>query len=252
LGKILLIPIHYTFAQNLALLISTKIQEVTPIKLILLGLSLVNLLIIIVLFFKKDNRYVKFLIFMMVFPILLTILFSYLIFSIFGLRSILIFSIPFYLLIGKSISSHKQLVKIYLIFSLIAIISTLFFFIKKPLNEFDYFLLSNMKQNDLILHSEITSFYYFSYKHPEFYNRAAINSLYTNEITMRTLGYNPVNINSLYGQSFWLIEVIPSPLHEKLVFELKNNLKKTHQVTQTKLFDNMTIYRYQPNSDNKN
>jgi len=246
LTKAFLIPIHYTFAQNLALLMSTKTIDLNLSKLLLLGLALVNSLIVILIFSKKQERYTKFLVFIMILPILLVILFSYLIFSVFGLRSILIFSIPFYLLIGKRLGYYKQLIKKYLIFSIIVVLFTSFFFIKKPQNELDLFLISNMNQDDIILHSEITSFYYFAYKFPQYKHFAAIDSLYTNKITKILLGYLQLDQSVLNSNSFWLIKRVNSPLHEDLLNQFQNKIEKTHKIKTEYNFGEVKISKYKP------
>jgi len=109
LEKIFLIPIQYTFAQNLALLMGSKILEITPFKGMLLGLSITNLLILIFLPFQKLKQSEKFLLIMLIAPIVLVIIFSAFVFSVFGLRSVLIFSIPFYFLIGSFLIRYKKL-----------------------------------------------------------------------------------------------------------------------------------------------
>lgn len=244
LEKIFLIPIQYTFAQNLALLMGSKILEITPFKGMLLGLSITNLLILIFLPFQKLKQSEKFLLIMLITPIVLVIIFSAFVFSVFGLRSVLIFSIPFYFLIGSVLIRYKKLIKIYLLFSVIVILSTLFFFIKRAPDELELFVRSNIKKDTIILHSEITTFYFFSYKTPQYKQYAAIDSLYTNQITKDLLDYSQADQNTLNSSNFWLIEILNSPLHEGLINQFKMEVQKTHTIGIEKEFPNVKIYEF--------
>lgn len=244
LEKIFLIPIQYTFAQNLALLMGSKILEITPFKGMLLGLSITNLLILIFLPFQKLKQSEKFLLIMLIAPIVLVIIFSAFVFSVFGLRSVLIFSIPFYFLIGSFLIRYKKLIKIYLLFSVLVILSTLFFFIKRAPDELELFVRSNIKKDTIILHSEITTFYFFSYKTLQYKHYAAIDSLYTNQITKDLLDYSQADQNTLNSSNFWLIEILNSPLHEGLINQFKMEVQKTHTIGIEKEFPNVKIYEF--------
>ena len=245
LQKILLIPISYTFAQDLALILGKKILEINLVKLLLLGLSIVNIAILISLFFKKLGKSDKFLTFMLVTPIIMVIIFSALILPVLGLRSILIFSIPFYLLIGRVLAKNERLIFIYLFLSLIIIFFTLSFFIRRPMDPLDFFLSNNITGKQTILHTEITTFLYFSYKFPQFEHEAAIDSLYTPQITKSILKFNPIDPVTLNNKSFWLIEVLPSPLHKNQVAQFKLNMLKTHKNVFEKNFGDIEIYDFE-------
>ena len=49
---------------------------------------------------------------------------------------------------------------------------------------------------------------------PQLDHRAAIDSLYMNQINKTVLGFIPTELSKLKDKEFWLIEVIPSPLHK--------------------------------------
>jgi len=245
LQKILFIPISYTFAQNLALMLGSRILEINLVKLMLLGLSFVNIAILLSLFFKKLEKNDKFLIFMLVTPLSIVIVFSTLILPVLGLRSILIFSIPFYLLIGKALAKTIRLQLVYVILCLITVFATLVFFVRRPMDNLDFFLSKNVSSQQIILHTEMTTFLYFSYKFPQFRNEAAIDSLYTPQITKSILKFNPIDPVTLNNKSFWLIEVLSSPLHKNQVTQFKTNIERTHKNVFEKNFGDVQIYDFE-------
>ena len=245
LQKIFLIPISYTFPQNLALVLGSRILEINLVKLTLAGFSLVNIIVLLSLFLKKLKGNDKLLTVMLVAPIIMVIAFSVLILPVLGLRSILIFSIPFYLLIGRMLAKNERLIFIYLLLGLITIFSTLIFFIRRPMDPLDFFLSNNIKGEQTILHTEITTFLYFSYKFPKFKHQAAIDSLYTPQITKSILKFNPIDPVTLNNKSFWLIEVLPSPLHKDQVVQFKSNIERTHKNVFEKNFGDVEIYDFE-------
>lgn len=245
LQKIFLIPIHFSFAQNLAFMLSPKLLKINLPKLMLLSLSLLNIILFLSIFLKKIKNNEQFLLFFLAIPITFTIIFSVLVLPVLGLRSVLIFSIPFYILIARAIETNWKLKLLFLSLSLAAIFSTSIFFARKPQDPVDSFLLTNVKKNETILHSEVTTFLYFSYKYPQFKHLAAINSLYTPVLTQSVLGYRPVDVPSLDRKSFWLIEILPSPLHKNLIADFKANISRTHKKVLEKNFGDVELYNFE-------
>lgn len=243
--KILLIPIHYTFAQDLALMMENDILKVSFVKLILLGFSLINITFLLHFLTTKTNKEGKLLTLMLFLPMIFVIIFSFLVFSVLGLRSILIFSIPFYILLGRAVVNKGKILFIYLLFSTVAVFLTLIFFIQKPPNSLDTYLSKIKDYQEPILHTEITTFLYYSYKYPQLHNKAAIDSLYTPAKTKTVFGYVPVNPNDLKDKSFWLIEVLLSPLHRDKVANFKTYILKSHYKSSEEIFGNVAIYKYE-------
>ncbi|KKQ89326.1 MAG: hypothetical protein UT12_C0016G0003 [Candidatus Curtissbacteria bacterium GW2011_GWC2_38_9] len=246
LQKIFLIPVHYTFPLNLAIAINPEILSINNLKIMLLGFSLVNIGLLAFTFTGRLKKNEQFLTIMLIIPILITIIFSIMVFSVFGLRSILIFSIPFYLFIGISIAKNGFLKNVYVIVSIITILSTLIFFAKKPSSAVDSFVFNNVNLKQPILHTEMTTFYYYSYKMPQLDHRAAIDSLYMNQINKTVLGFIPTELSKLKDKEFWLIEVIPSPLHKNQAVQFKSCVGKTHNQTLLQKFSDVNIIKYEP------
>ena len=109
----------------------------------------------------------------------------------------------------------------------------------------DFFLSNNIKGEQTILHTEITTFLHFSYKFPKFKHQAAIDSLYTPQITKSILKFNPIDPVTLNNKSFWLIEVLPSPLHKDQVVQFKSNIERTHKNVFEKNFGDVEIYDFE-------
>jgi len=192
---------------------------------------------------KRDE---KFLYLLISEPIVLIFAFSYFFFSVFGLRSLLIFSIPFYLIIALTLTKRGKLAIVYVSLSLIVVLATSISFVRKPPDEVSSFISTNIKEGQTILHTEFTTFDYFSYVMPNYVHKAAIDSVYINQITKDLSGFKPVQIKDLKGKNFWLVEVPFSPFHQKQIAQFKNQLQDTHKVVLIKRFGNLNIYDFEP------
>ena len=243
--KIISIPISYTFPLNLTQLTDLFPKlELNLTNLLLLILSLFATMLVILSIKVKNNKKNIFLILTMLEPVLIVIIFSILVKSVFGLRSLLIFSIPFYLLLGRFLIISKKISFTYIILSLITIFSTLIFIIKKPIPGLDLFIEHNVKPEEMIIHTEVTTYTYFTYFLPQVKQLAAIDSLYTNNINKKLLGYQPIEARSLDDKNFWVLEV-PSEIHKNLVDQFKSTISKTHNLVLVRNFDEVIFSRYE-------
>ena len=81
---------------------------------------------------------------------------------------------------------------------------------------------------------------------PQLDHRAAIDSLYMNQINKTVLGFIPTELSKLKDKEFWLIEVIPSPLHKNQAVQFKSCVGKTHNQTLLQKFSDVNIIKYEP------
>lgn len=241
--KIISIPLGYSFPLNLAQLTNLyPYFKFNFTNLSLLFFSTVSVTILLKALVVNSKKLI------LTIPLLagplLVLIFSYNIASVFGLRSLLIFSIPFYLLIAHALTS-KKLASFYISLSAAVVVIIFVFLLQKPTSPLQLFIRDKIHPQDILIHTELTTFSYFSYLYPQFHHLAAIDSLWANSISKKTLNYIPVNTNELIGKNFWLLE-IPSDIHKEKVIQFKKEVSKTHSQTYFENLGETLISRYEP------
>ena len=243
--KTLAFPITYSFPLNLAQLTNFYPNfQLNYVNILLFLFSLFSLAILIVSLRLKNKP--GFLWVCFVGAPLVTAIFSLLITPAFGLRSLLIFSPPFYVLLAASLSSlAKALSRFYVSFAGILVFLLLITFVMRPIPAGEFFIDQNIPKGSLTLHTEFTTYTYYSYLFSELENKAAIDSLYVNNANKRVLGYIPVDLGTLSQKRFWLIEY-SSEIHKQQVANFRKEILKTHKQVDMENFGQTKIYRYEP------
>lgn len=242
--KIISIPLSYSFPLNLAQ--STNLYPYLKLNftnIALLFFSAVSFLILLKALIGKSKKLI--LIIPLVAAPTLALIFSLNIKSVFGIRSLVIFSIPFYLLIANALTS-KKLGLFYTSLSAIVVIIIFTFFLQRQTSPAQLFIQNNIPPQDIIIHTELTTFTYYSYLYPQFRHKAAVDSLWTTNINKQTLNYIPVKTDSLSAEKFWLLEY-PTDIHKEMVNQFKQDVLKTHTQTFYENFGETSIYKYEPN-----
>lgn len=242
--KLIAVPLTYSFPLNLAQ--ATEFYpylRFNPANLLLSFFSVFTLVILSQIIKNKEKNFI--LLIPLIGAPLITLIFSYTFASAFTLRSLLIFSIPYYLLIADLISKSKKLTTFYIILAVITVVSTFVFFFQKPIPPQQTFLLKNIQPPDLLIHTEITTFTYYSYLFPQFNHKAAIDSLYINIANKKSLNYLPIDINKISGKKFWLLE-FPSSIHKEQVQQFKKEISKTHNQIYFQNFPESVLLKYEP------
>lgn len=244
LTKVLALPISYSFPLNLAELTHFYPQfELNYLNILLLLFSLLSIGIL-VKNLRLKNRSLLWI--TLIGAPLATLLLSFAAIPAFALRSLLIFSVPFYLLVGDSLGSPaKILSKLYISFASIVVLMLLASFIQRATPATEVFLKQKVLPGSLMLHTEFTTYTYYSYLFPELQNSAAIDSLYVNIANKKVLGYVPVDPKTLAQKRFWLLEY-PSQIHRQQVANFKEIVLKTHNQVNSEDFGEVKILQYDP------
>ncbi|MDP2632346.1 MAG: glycosyltransferase [Candidatus Curtissbacteria bacterium] len=242
--KILSIPITYSFPLSLAQL--TNLYPYWDLNLtnLLLLLFSASSIVILLMFLKIKEKYLVLTI-PLIFAPVITVIFSSAIASIFSLRGLIIFSIPFYILLAQIISKSQKFTFLYFCLAAVSVLAAFTFFTGKPIPPEKTFIQKNLKPGDLLIHTEFTTYIYFSYLFPQFEHRAAIDSLYVNSTNKNLLNYYPQDPQALISKEFWLLE-IPSDIHKEKVHQFKQEIQETHKQISSTKFRDFEIYRYEP------
>lgn len=244
LVKIMIIPINFNFPINLIFMTDLYPQyKINTANTALLLFAIFSLIIAYFGIIKLTGFKAFILKWMLVLPHIVLVLFSLLVFSVLGFRTLLIFTIPFYIILARSLALFGKVIFIYIFFAFVVMFSTLLFFKITDIYPTERFLMNNFKDGDIIIHSEITTFWYYKYLYPNIPGFAVNESLYLNKYIQNLLNFTPINLSAQNNQTIWLIE-IPSTIHKLKREEFKKLLSKKYKQVLQKHFNDAILYKY--------
>ncbi len=188
-----------------------------------------------------DNSQKKFLITTILISHTVLIIFSLLNLPVFGFRSLILFSIPFYLLIAIALNNLRRTALVYFLFPIVALILMAKYFYSN-VSQLDSYLANNTTPGQSVIHSEITTYNYFSYIMPGLHHFSNNETVYTNRTMNRLLDYNPVNPERINDQTIWVVE-IKSKVHEIQREKFENMIFKRYSLSSQRQFGEIYVLK---------